>query len=158
MKRRNAISTAQKASLRAQRALNPKLSNIQLRNWFIQTYNQSIALSSVSEILSSRYNFLDSKTTHPRDLRDVKKRRQTDWPKLEEALFEWIQEAQTQIPITGEVIREKARQFWTKLPTYKGLKMPVFSNGWLTAFQSRKAIRSNILHGEAASVDEQAAA
>ena len=149
---RKSITNAQKAALRTQRQLQPHLSNLEIRDWFQQTYNQSISPSSVSEILSSRYQSLDTtESLRP----TLKKRRKEHWPELENALYQWIYQAETRIIISGEVIREKARFFWNNLPGYKEHKMPVFSNGWLHSFQSRRAIKANTLHGEEGSVQNQ---
>ena len=146
------ITNAQKAALRTQRQLQPHLSNLEIRDWFQQTYNQSISPSSVSEILSSRYQSLDTtESLRP----TLKKRRKEHWPELENALYQWIYQAEAHIIISGEVIHGKARFFWNNLPGYKEYKMPVFSNGWLHSFQSRRAIKANTLHGEEGSVQNQ---
>jgi hypothetical protein len=50
-------------------------------------------------------------------------------------------------------VKEKARQFWHKLPQYEGIAQPAFSEGWLTNFKARFAIRSFRRFGEAGSVD-----
>lgn len=150
MPRRTPITNAQKAALRQQRALYPNKSNKELREWFLLEFNQPIAPSSVSEILSARYQSLDEPTAKLQH----KKRRLQHWPELEDALFEWIKGAEGRVPITGEVIREKARFFWSNLPAYSGQDMPTFSNGWLTSFQQRTGIRDSRLHGEEGSLSE----
>ena len=88
MARRTPILIEQKKALRAHKALNPGLSNLQMKDWFEAQFQQVIAPSSISEILSSRYNHLDQQST----LRANQKRhRPESWPTLESALFEWMQ-------------------------------------------------------------------
>jgi len=83
------------------------------------------------------------------------KRRAEYWPDLEEALYMWIREAETQIIVSRETICEKARFFWMNIPMYKDKEMPVFSNGWLTRFQSRRGIKNWVLFGEDGSIDDE---
>lgn len=78
-----------------------------------------------------------------------KRRRTEEWPELEGAIYEWMQRAGSQISISQEVIREKARQYWPKI--YPDKEMPTFSNGWLRGFQARKNIKDIKRHGEAGS-------
>lgn len=148
---RSAISKGQKAQLRAQHHLKPYLSNLQLQKWFQETYERPIDPSSISRILSSRNAFLDDLDAH--QLND-KRRRTEQWPELDQALFEWIQRAESQIAISQEVIREKAKQYWGAI--YPQKAMPSFSNGWLRGFQTRKNIKNNIRHGEAESLSQDA--
>lgn len=130
---RSAISNTQKAALRTQCQLRPHALNKDLQQWFQSTYSQTISLSSISEILSSRYSYLDS-TENP--YQNSKRRRPECWPELEKALYKWIQQAEGYISITGDVIREKVQFFWKNLPAYEGKEMPTFSNSWLHNFQS----------------------
>jgi hypothetical protein len=148
---RTAIPNSQKAALRAQHHLKPYLSHSQLQAWYKEAYKQKINLSSISRILSKEYAFLDTIENHHL----INKRRRTEhWPELEEALFEWIQQAEVQITISQEVIREKAKQFWPSI--YPEKEMPQFSNGWIRNFQSRRDIRRRAKHGEAGSISEDA--
>jgi hypothetical protein len=62
MASRSLISTAQKIALRTYQKAHPELQKKQLRDWFELTYQQKIALSSVSEILSSCYQKLNDPT------------------------------------------------------------------------------------------------
>lgn len=147
-KSRSAISVEQKKALRAYKRDNPTISNIAIGKWFKTTFQRPIALSSVSEILSKRYAFLDGQ--HHRQLAQQRKRRE-DWPELENALFQWIQRAEQHITITSATIREKAEFFWRNLADYKDQEMPTFSNGWLQGFQQRRGIKSYKQYGELAS-------
>nr|KMM72253.1 centromere binding protein Cbh2 [Coccidioides posadasii RMSCC 3488] len=148
MPRRTAISIEQKKELRSHKALNPSLSNKALKQWFEALYKQKIALSSVSEILSKRYEHLDRPVNRTSN---QKRYRREHWPELETALYLWIQQAETSIKLSREVIRLKAEFFWKNLSVYKDREMPAFSNGWLEGFQKRRSIKNRIYHGEAGS-------
>lgn len=100
-----------------------------------------------------KYADLDS-LSNDRVLND-KRRRPEQWPELEKALFDWIQRAEERMPISQEVIREKARQFWPVL--YPGKDMSTFSNGWLRGFQPRHNIKFRSQHGEPGSLRADAA-
>ncbi|KAJ6020878.1 hypothetical protein N7540_006382 [Penicillium herquei] len=102
---RSAISIEQKKALRAYKRDNPTISNIAIGHWFKATFQRPIALSSVSEILSKRYTFLDEQ--HQRQLAQQRNRRE-QWPVLENALAQWIQQAEQHIAITSATIHEKA--------------------------------------------------
>ena len=53
-----------------------------------------------------------------------------DWPDLEIVLFEWQQRIeQKKAIITGDILKEKARQLWDALPQYDNIQMPKWSNG-----------------------------
>jgi len=80
---RHTITAEQKVALRAQRKISPNQSNLELRKWFEATFNQRITPSSVSEILSSRFNSLDHQPHHLKQNR----RRVQAWPDLENALI-----------------------------------------------------------------------
>jgi hypothetical protein len=136
---RQAISNRQKAALREQHRQFPSATQQQLAHWFNEKYNHRPTQSTLSAILSSKYEYLD---TNPSDhIINVKRRRTAKWPDLEAALIHWITLAEGNIPISQEVIREKARDYWTKLPMYTNQPIPIFSNGWLSAFQNRENIR-----------------
>jgi DDE superfamily endonuclease./Tc5 transposase DNA-binding domain. len=123
------------------------LTGIQLQKWFEDEYDQRINASTVSRIISARFDWLDTAKEHQLD---TKKHRLQHWPEFKEVLYEWIQRAETQITIFQAIICEKARQFWPSI--YPGKEMPQFSNGWLRRFQNRQNIYSNTRHGEAASI------
>lgn len=137
MPRRSAISLEQKKALREYRRLHPTVSNTAIKRWFEDSFQQRIAHSSVSEILSNRYGYLD----HPIHRQpDQKRYRREQWPELENALALWIQRAQQHIAISSITVLENAEFFWGNLSVYKGRPMPSFSNGWLRGFQQRRAI------------------
>lgn len=59
MPRRSAISLEQRKALRAYRRLHPTVSNTAIKRWFEDSFQQRIAHSSVSEILSEKYGYVD---------------------------------------------------------------------------------------------------
>lgn len=65
--------------------------------------------------------------------------------------------AQGRTPITGDVIKQKARDYFKEIPACRGKDEPTFSNGWLQGFQHRKGIRCFKQHGEESSVPETSA-
>lgn len=151
---RRVISVDQKRSLRAQKRRDPSLSNITLCEWFKSTYQQPIALSSVSEILSSRYAFLDDTSVSqraPTQRSDPKRLQREHWPELKDNLFQWMQRAEQHIMICAITLREKAEFFWRNLEKYRDKEMPSFSNSWLHGFQQRRGIADHMKHGELAS-------
>jgi hypothetical protein len=77
----------------------------------------------------------------------------SQWPILDQALFEWQQRHQDAgFPITGPLLRMKAIEYWKKIPQYQHLPLPLFSDGWLTRFKKRCHLRYHTFHGEAASI------
>ena len=53
--------------------------------------------------------------------------------------------------ITGDILKEKARQLWDALPQYDGKVQAKWSNGWLDGFKKRFKIKEYVQHGEAGS-------
>jgi hypothetical protein len=52
-----------------------------------------------------------------------------DWLDLKAALFEWQQHMeQKKAIITGDILKEKAKQLWNALPQYNSIKEPRWSN------------------------------
>ncbi|CAF3452073.1 unnamed protein product [Rotaria socialis] len=76
----------------------------------------------------------------------------SNYKKIDELVFEWFtQQRAKQIPISGPILQEKARQVAEQLgytsETFKA------SNGWLEKFRNRHAISFRTINGESASVD-----
>lgn len=150
--RRKAISTAQRRALRQHARTHPQLSQRHLIAWFEDEFKQLITQPSVSESLSPRFAFLDHSDTRP-DTSLRQRSRQSRWPQLEDALYQWFLRYEQQGPITEALIREQAARFWKRLPHTADMELPVFSNGWVQRFKTRYQISSRRAHGEAASVD-----
>ncbi|KAJ5981088.1 hypothetical protein N7481_008386 [Penicillium waksmanii] len=118
--------------------------------WFEEKFGRKIDRTTVSRTLSSRYDYLDNGEA------GIKKKTPTAaWPLLDEALFEW-QKRHTEkgFPMTGPLLRLKAAEYWRKIPIYKDQPMPTFSDGWLSRFKRRYAIKWHTFHGEAVSVPD----
>ena len=62
-------------------------------------------------------------------------------------------------PTTSDLLRYKATEFWSKHPEYQGLVCRTWTEGWLTGFKKRHAMKARVHHGEAASaqLDEECA-
>jgi hypothetical protein len=106
--------------------------------------------SSVSEILSIRYQHLDLGKTKP----SQKRERSAKWEVLETALFEWQQRFQAvHGVVTGDLLRMKATELLEKLPQYQGLACPVWSKGWLGNFKERHDIKRRKKAGESGDAD-----
>ena len=108
----------------------------------------------ISKILGQNYDYLDNIHTK-KDKRLLKEKSRAsigDWPDLEAALFEWQQRMeQKKAIITGDILKEKAKQLWNDLPQYNSIKEPRWSNGWLDGFKKRFKIKEYLQHGEAGS-------
>ena len=153
-KSRKAIKVSQRKALRAwyNDDSNGKQSLRSAGQWWLRTYGYVLNSSTCGEILSQKWAYLDD--TSISTGQDSSKGRECQWKELEEALFEWEQRYEAENnPLTGAILREKAQEFWRKLPCYQGLPAPKLSDGWLTRFKHRHNIRRRIKHGEAGSAD-----
>ena len=153
--KRKAITALQKEALRARKRQYGSLSQAELAMWFEEVYKRPIAQSSVAEILSSRYEYLDSALPANGDR---KKARKAVNPELEHILLDWFHTMEGKVPLSGLVVKEQAAWFWQRMPQFRDLETPAFSDGWLQGFKERHGIKEFIRHGEAASVDERAIA
>lgn len=88
-RRRLAITTEQRCELRRHAKACPHLRQPQLASWFEDQYGHRISQATVSESLSSRFQHLDGDTAATAFIRAQRKKRNCEWPQLEEALFEW---------------------------------------------------------------------
>lgn len=82
----------------------------------------------------------------------TKRQRLAEFPKLEEALVQWMKEVLSKnIPIDGPLIRGKAEQF------AKLLKLDKFkpSNGWIEGFKKRNGLSFKQICGEENAVDPE---
>jgi hypothetical protein len=68
----------------------------------------------------------------------VKKGRKPAYATLEAALIEWqirYDKHPDSGATTGDLLKYKAAEFWSKLPEYNGVPIPIFSDGWLGGFK-----------------------
>lgn len=87
-----------------------------VQKWFADTHKgKVISQSTISKTLKRSAKFLDRELVHPYQ----KKRREADFPKLDEALFMWHTGVEKRVPISGLVLKEKAECFFSTL--YPGM-------------------------------------
>ncbi|KAJ5194334.1 hypothetical protein N7472_006800 [Penicillium cf. griseofulvum] len=112
---------------------HPRPSQAQCSAWFERTYGRSLSQSTISIILSKKFDYLDGSpaTTLRRQL-------SPQWPLLEIPLSEWVASHEGSTP-SADAITTKAREIWNQIPEYQALPIPHFSNGWLSRFKKRYA-------------------
>ncbi|KAI1729654.1 tc5 transposase DNA-binding domain-containing protein [Ditylenchus destructor] len=75
-------------------------------------------------------------------------------PQLEEALFMWIKDKEAHgLPLSDYLVAEQAKSFGAQL----NIKDFAYSQGWLDKLKRRSGVKGYITHGEAGSVDSEAA-
>ena len=148
MVRKQAISAEQRLELRRWvQEQHPKPTQRACIQWFHERYHRLLSQSSISESLSSTFDSLKPA--------DAPQRRQRvgRWPELEKILDQWQKRIDSKGGFTsGDILIEKAKQIWNKLPQCNSEPCPEFSSGWLERFKKRHNIKQHIRHGEAASV------
>ncbi|XP_043469542.1 tigger transposable element-derived protein 4-like [Leptopilina heterotoma] len=81
---------------------------------------------------------------------NIKRNRKIEFSDVENCLLEWIKEIRDKnIPMDGPLLKEKARDFATKI----GIQDFSASNGWFEGFKRRHDIVFKTLSGESKSVD-----
>lgn len=79
-----------------------------------------------------------------------------DYPQMEEALYAWfLQERRRHVPISGDILREKAKFFYRKIMNKDDFHASI---GWLDKFKKRYGIRFLCITGEKLSSDFSAVA
>jgi len=102
----------------------------------------------VSEILANKEQWLNVDETSLAGR--SKRRRQSDYPNIEEAMGLWIENAvRDNITLTDHIVKQNARQF-TTLFEYQSFSA---ANGWLHGFKKRNNLQSYKKCGEAGSVN-----
>ena len=125
-----------------------------LVKWWQDEGGNKLDQGQISQILSSKYNYLDSldKKKDKKQLK-VQKNKVGAQLDLEAALFEQQQRMQKKnAVITGDVLKAKAAELQAALPQYADQPQPKGkqSNGWLDGFKKRYRIKEYVQHGEAA--------
>lgn len=129
---------------------DPAITQKDLVQWCEQEFSVKIDQTTVSRVLKRSSEFLATDTLN----KPLQKRaRNVKFPELEEAVLEWCLRVQEKIPLTGQLIVEKAQVFASLLGVSKD--EITFSNGWLRQFKERHNLRQIRMHGESGSVDEQ---
>ena len=104
--------------------------------WFERTYQKRITQSTVSNILSKKYVHLDSGPVSSALRKQI-----PQWPLLEKELSDWLlQQQQAERIVNGDEVIAKARELWPQVHEEEQV-MPQFSQGWLTRFKKRYAVR-----------------
>lgn len=106
---------AEKAAIRAHYAQDPSLSQRALCQWFKAQSGKPIRQATISEILSDRFRSLDTDLT--KQPKRVKVRDQA-YPVLERILSAWFYRSERDLIISGEIVKEKARWFFKRIPEY----------------------------------------
>ncbi|OQD83827.1 hypothetical protein PENANT_c015G07895 [Penicillium antarcticum] len=132
---RRGITGVQKQALRAwAKGQEHRPSHAQSCAWFERTYGRHLSQSTCSEILSKKFDHLDSVTG---DAANLLRQRAPQWPLLEQQLFEWLDTLAPGATTPAEVLTHKAREIWNRIPEYQTLPVPHFSNGWMGKFRKR---------------------
>ena len=109
------ISISEKRALLQHARTNPSATQINLQHWFHEQHGRVLHKSVISRVLKNSTAIEQAALlTAP----TAKKARLAQWPDLEKALTEWITRAQSDIVITGDLIRLKATELWQRLPQY----------------------------------------
>jgi hypothetical protein len=96
-----------------------------LTEWFTKETGHEINQSLISKILSKNYDYLDTidKQKDKQVLQGKKKNSVRDWPDLEAVLYKWQQRIELKKAIiTGDILKEKARQLWDALSQYYNIE------------------------------------
>jgi hypothetical protein len=151
-KRRRAFTDLERRNIRARNRTHPGPQQ-HLISWIKETTGRTVNQSSISEILSPKFDYLDNPLHKSKHL-GSQRHYHGDWPDLEHALFEWQQRMQhKKAIITGDILKSKAQELWKALPQYKEEPMPTWSNGWLSGFKKRHNIKEYVSHGEGTSAE-----
>lgn len=144
MSYRKALTLEEKVALIKDNQDSNGLSVRQLANKY------QISKSSAANILGRSEEFLADYSANSN--KGVKRKlNDHNGQTIDEIVFDWFtQQRAKQIPISGPVIQEKARQVAEQLDASTTFKA---SNGWLEKFRNRHAISFRVINGESASVD-----
>ena len=155
---RRPLSEKKRLQIRQYAAQNSKLDQRSLARWASSTFDRHITQSMISRTLSQSYSYLDTKVFQKREKDGNKRRIPPQYPQLEAALFDWVVTMEDQrLTVTGDLIRSAASQIWARMPEYKDIEEPKWSEGWLNRFKHRHNIRKRRKYGESGSVDVEGA-
>lgn len=127
----------------------PRVGHKHIKQWFKSEYGIELPFSTISNILSSKFDHLDQLGSNHDD---AKRCRPPKYPDLEIALAECIGRMKTAgIDLTGVVLLNTAHELWPNIPAYRTLPIPALSGGWVEKFKTRHRIKLRSLQVEAAS-------
>jgi hypothetical protein len=150
MKSRKAITNTQRRALRKwffdPETKDGAKTHADASLWWERTYKYYLNSSTVSEILSYKYDPLDDASADPAYCQtDTRKRqRRPKWETLEEELIKWVfwyESIAGEGSVTGSMLRYRGTELWNTLECHKGMSMPKWSEGWQCRFKSRYAER-----------------
>lgn len=144
------ISVAQKKAIRQYYKIQvPRVGHKRIKEWFNEQYGIVLPFSTISNILSSKFDHLDQLGSNHDD---AKRCRPPKYPDLEIALAECIGRMKTAgIDLTGAVLLNTAHELWPNIPAYRDLPIPALSGGWVEKFKTRHRLKLRSLQVEAAS-------
>ncbi|KAK8041078.1 mariner-Tc1 transposon family protein [Apiospora phragmitis] len=150
MKSRKAITNTQRRALRKwffdpATKDGPKTHN-DASLWWQEAYGYYLNSSTVSEILSYKYDPLDNASSDPAYCQTGTRKRQRPpkWETLEEELIKWVfmyESIAGEGSVSGAMLRERGAELWNTLECHRGMPMPKWSEGWQCRFKSRYAHR-----------------
>ena len=151
--KRTALTDAERRSIRRRRTETGE-TQAETAAWFAaQPEGRTLNQSQISKIMSSSYMYLDDDNRKDSKL-GSKRVTNGEYPDLENALFHWhLQMEKNKAILTGDILKAKAHDIWTRLPQYSQEQEPKWSNGWLDRFKKRHNIKEYKQHGEGASAD-----
>ncbi|KAI6824060.1 hypothetical protein KC332_g4169 [Hortaea werneckii] len=134
---RQSYTDYERVAVRRKHAEEPSLTQKEIIQWFEPKFNKTLRQVTVSEFLSKKYAHLDELEEGS----DCRRHRGESWPDLERALAQWfIIKSQQGEHVGGDALRTQAKWFWNRLPQYRGIEEPTWSNGWLQGFKARRGI------------------
>ncbi|GJC98971.1 centromere binding protein B [Colletotrichum higginsianum] len=159
-KRRKSIANSQRRALRAwfYDTTNGPKSQADASVWWKEAYGYHLNSSTVSEILSYKYDFLDvtdaSASANANAASDERRRdRPTKWEVLEQELVAWVFSYESVVgegSVTSSMLRQRGTELWNSLPCYQGMPEPKWSEGWRSRFKARYMLyRQRILEDAA---------
>jgi hypothetical protein len=123
-KKRKSFTDVERQRLRLYHYTYPGLPTPQLASWFESELGRKVSNSSVHDILSQKYAYLDSaEATY-----SLRKKKGPQWAELEDALFKWWQEVRPR-EVTGRELKLKAEEIWKSLPESRGRRRRRFQMG-----------------------------
>lgn len=140
----SSLTLQQKSALVQYHIANPSVKHDALANWSGRQFNLPKApdRSTITKILQNKEKYA---AIAPQD-QSLKRTRFINHPELDNVLANWVlQMEHRKIRISGDLIKEKARQFAQNLSI---IDPPLFSNGWLFSFNKRHSFREHRIHRE----------
>lgn len=159
MKNRKAITNTQRRALRKwffdPSTKTSAKTHADASTWWEKKYGYYLNSSSVSEILSYKYDPLDDVSADPAYCQiDTRKRqRPPKWETLEEELIKWVfwhECVAGNGAVTGAMLKDRGTELWNTLECHRGMPMPKWSEGWQCRFRSRYAHRKEKMLDEMA--------